>query len=64
MGRGHSQGRGFTSRQASHRTSSDTGKRISSATGKRISSDELLDLDEEMSRQLFLQKIQEWTWRV
>ena len=50
MGRGHSQGRGFTSRQASHWTSSDTGKRISSATGKRISSDELLDLDEEMSR--------------
>ncbi|KAL8119033.1 hypothetical protein AgCh_016511 [Apium graveolens] len=56
MGRGHSQGRGFTSRQASHRTSSDTGKRISSTAGKRISSDELLDLDEEMSRQLFLQE--------
>ncbi|KAL8091585.1 hypothetical protein AgCh_034001 [Apium graveolens] len=59
IGRGHSQGRGFTSRKAeitSHRTSSDTGKRISSATGKRISSDELLDLDEEMSRQLFLQE--------
>ncbi|KAL8101334.1 hypothetical protein AgCh_033278 [Apium graveolens] len=56
MGSGHSQGRRFTSRQASHRTSSDTGKRISSAAGKRISSDELLDLDEEMSRQLFLQE--------
>ncbi|KAL8094300.1 hypothetical protein AgCh_035994 [Apium graveolens] len=56
MGGGHSQGRRFTSRQASHRTSSDTGKRISSAAGKRISSDELLDLDEKMSRQLFLQE--------
>ncbi|KAL8125055.1 hypothetical protein AgCh_012653 [Apium graveolens] len=56
MGSGHSQGRRFTSRQASHRTCSDTGKRISSAAGKRISSDELLDLDEEMSRQLFLQE--------
>ncbi|KAL8134537.1 hypothetical protein AgCh_009526 [Apium graveolens] len=56
MGSGHSQGRRFTSRQASHRTSFDTGKRISSAAGKRISSDELLDLDEEMSRQLFLQE--------
>ncbi|KAL8088519.1 hypothetical protein AgCh_038341 [Apium graveolens] len=55
----HSQGRGFTSRKAeitSHRTSSDTGKRISSATGKMISSDEFLDLDEKMSRQLFLQE--------
>ncbi|KAL8155258.1 hypothetical protein AgCh_000581 [Apium graveolens] len=59
MGRGQSQGRGFSSRKAeitSHRTSSDAEKRISSATGKRISSDELLDLDEEMSRQLFLQE--------
>ncbi|KAL8146507.1 hypothetical protein AgCh_004291 [Apium graveolens] len=59
MGRGHSQGRCFSSKKAeitSHRTSSDTGKRISSATGKRISSDELLDLDEEISRQLFLQE--------
>ena len=59
MGGGHSQGRGFSSRKAeitSHRTSSDAGKRITSATGKRISSDELLDLDEEMSRQLFLQE--------
>ncbi|KAL8099777.1 hypothetical protein AgCh_032147 [Apium graveolens] len=56
MGSGHSQGRRFTSRQASHRTSSDTRKRISSAAGKRISSNELLDLDEEMSRQLFLQE--------
>ncbi|KAL8157879.1 hypothetical protein AgCh_002553 [Apium graveolens] len=59
MSRGHSQGRRFTSRKAeitSHRTSSDTGKRISSAAGKRISSVELLDLDEEMSRQLFLQE--------
>ncbi|KAL8147046.1 hypothetical protein AgCh_004677 [Apium graveolens] len=59
MGRGHSQGRGFSSRKAeitSYMTSSDTGKRISSATGKRISSDELLDLDEEMSRQLFLRE--------
>ena len=59
MGGGHGQGRSFLSRRAeitSHRTSSDAGKRITSATGKRISSDELLDLDEEMSRQLFLQE--------
>ncbi|KAL8115625.1 hypothetical protein AgCh_022215 [Apium graveolens] len=59
MGRGHSQGRSFSSRKAeitSHMTSSNTGKRITSATGKRISSGELLDLDEEMSRQLFLQE--------
>ena len=59
MGGGHGQGRNFSSRGAgitSHKTSSDTGKRISSATGKRISSDELLDLDEEMLRQLFLQE--------
>ena len=56
MGSGHSQGRRFTSRQASHRISSDTRKRISSATGKRKSYDELLDLDEEMSGQLFLQE--------
>ncbi|KAL8122252.1 hypothetical protein AgCh_018845 [Apium graveolens] len=51
MGRGHSQGRGFSSRKTeitSHRTSFDA--------GKMISSDELLDLDEEMSRQLFFQE--------
>ncbi|KAL8107130.1 hypothetical protein AgCh_023792 [Apium graveolens] len=59
MGGGHSQGKRFSSRNAeiaSHRISSDTGKRISSDTGKRINSDELLDLDEEMLRQLFLQE--------
>ncbi|KAL8133306.1 hypothetical protein AgCh_008680 [Apium graveolens] len=59
MGGGHGQGRGLSSRSAgtiSHRTSSDTGRRITSDTGKRISSDELLDLDEEISRQLFLKE--------
>ncbi|KAL8120989.1 hypothetical protein AgCh_017960 [Apium graveolens] len=59
MGGGHGQGRSFSSRRAeitSHRTSSDVGKRITSATGKRISSDELLDLDEEISRRLFLKE--------
>ncbi|KAL8124105.1 hypothetical protein AgCh_011926 [Apium graveolens] len=59
MGGGHSQGRGLSSRRAeatSHRASSDTGKRITSDTSKRISSDELLDLDEEISRQLFLKE--------
>ncbi|KAL8134856.1 hypothetical protein AgCh_009747 [Apium graveolens] len=45
MGSGHSQGRRFTSRQASHRTSSDTGKRISSAAGMDLES-----LKEEESR--------------
>ncbi|KAL8102783.1 hypothetical protein AgCh_027344 [Apium graveolens] len=59
MGGGHGQGRSFSSRRAeitSHRTSSDAGKRITSATCKRISSDELLDLYEEISRQLFLKE--------
>ncbi|KAL8147716.1 hypothetical protein AgCh_005152 [Apium graveolens] len=57
MSGGHDQGRGISSRRVgttSHRISSDTGRRITSDTGKRISSDELLDLDEEISRQLFL----------
>ncbi|KAL8098458.1 hypothetical protein AgCh_031278 [Apium graveolens] len=59
MGGGHGQGSGFSSRRAeatSHRKSSDTGRRITSDTGKRISSDELLDLDEEITRQLFLKE--------
>ncbi|KAL8093226.1 hypothetical protein AgCh_035207 [Apium graveolens] len=59
MSGGHGQGRGLSSRRpgtTSHRTSSDTGRRITSDTGKRISSDKLLDLDEEISRQLFLKE--------
>ncbi|KAL8107305.1 hypothetical protein AgCh_023928 [Apium graveolens] len=59
MSGGYGQGRRFSSRRTeitSHRTSSDAGKRITSATGKMISSDELLDLDEELSRQLFLKE--------
>ncbi|KAL8147743.1 hypothetical protein AgCh_005168 [Apium graveolens] len=59
MGGGHGRGSGFSSRRSeatSHRTSSDTGKRITSDTGKRISSDKLLDLGEEISRQLFLKE--------
>ncbi|KAL8116595.1 hypothetical protein AgCh_022941 [Apium graveolens] len=59
MGGGHGQGGGLPSSRAgtiSHRTSSDIGRRITSDTGKRISSDELLELDEEISRQLFLKE--------
>ena len=59
MGRGHGQGKGFSSSKArttSQRTSSDTGRRISSDTGKRISSTEHLELDEEISKRLFLKE--------
>ncbi|KAL8088426.1 hypothetical protein AgCh_038274 [Apium graveolens] len=58
-GRGQGQGKGFSSSKAritSKGTSSDTGRRISSDTGKRISSGEHLELDEEISKQLFLKE--------
>ena len=64
---GHGQGRGLSSSKdgtTSQRTSSDTERRITSDTGKRKGSDEHLELDEEISRKLFLKKIQEWTLRV
>ena len=57
MGRGHGPGKGFSSSKAgttSQRTSSDAGRRISSDTGKRISSTGHLELDEEISKRLFL----------
>ncbi|KAL8120303.1 hypothetical protein AgCh_017461 [Apium graveolens] len=58
-GRGQGQGKGFSSSKAritSQGTSSDTGRRISSDTGKRISSAEHLELDKEISKQLFLKE--------
>ncbi|KAL8091512.1 hypothetical protein AgCh_033945 [Apium graveolens] len=58
-GRGQGQGKGLSSSKAritSQGTSSDTRRRISSDTGKRISSGEHLELDEEISRELFLKE--------
>ncbi|KAL8131859.1 hypothetical protein AgCh_007681 [Apium graveolens] len=59
MGGGHGQGKGLSSSRTgttSQRTSSDNGRRITSNIGKRISSDEHLELDEEILRQLFLKE--------